>query len=157
MPSTLRRRTPEWAHRAPGAGLVSVRNPTRPGQPGAQRFGEFADRLHGDHWQPDVDVFETEEAVIVRAELAGVRRGDLRVTVDGDLLRIRGLREGSGAAAVRLHQMEIATGPFERCLRVPVDVDRDRVTAHLEDGLLTVTLVRRKPVRRSVPVESDSQ
>jgi HSP20 family molecular chaperone IbpA len=81
---------------------VIVRNPRnpRPGEPSAQRFGEFADRLHGDHWQPDVDVFETEEAVIVRAELAGVRRGDLRVTVDGDMLRIRGLREGSGAAAV---------------------------------------------------------
>jgi HSP20 family molecular chaperone IbpA len=51
--------------------------------------------------------------------------------------------------------MEIATGPFERCLRVPVDVDRERVTAHLEDGLLTVTLGRRKPVRRSVPVERE--
>jgi HSP20 family protein len=157
MQSTLRRRTPEWACFAPDAGLVIVRNPRtpRPGESGTQRFGEFADRLHGDHWQPDVDVFETEDAVVVRAELAGVRRGDLRVTVDGDLLRIRGLREGSGAAAVRLHQMEIATGPFERCLRVPADVDRDRVTAHLEDGLLTVTLGRRKPVRRNVPVERE--
>ena len=136
---------------------MTVRNPRtpRPGESGAQRFGEFADRLHGDHWQPDVDVFETEDAVIVRAELAGVRRGDLRVTVDGDLLRIRGLREGSGAAAVRLYQMEIATGPFERCLRVPGDVDRERVTAHLEDGLLTVTLGRRKPARRSVPIERE--
>jgi HSP20 family protein len=138
---------------------VIVQNPRnpRPGAPGAQpqRFGEFADRLHGDHWQPDVDVFETDDAVVVRAELAGVRRGDVRVTVDGDLLRIRGLREGSGAAAVRLHQMEIATGPFERCLRIPGDVDRERVTAHLEDGLLTVTLGRRKPVRRSVPVERE--
>ena len=136
--------------------MRNPRNP-RPGEPSSspQRFGEFADRLHGDHWQPDVDVFETEEAVIVRAELAGVRRGDLRVTVDGDLLRIRGLREGSGAAAVRLHQMEIATGPFERCLRVPADVDRDRVTAHLEDGLLTVTLGRRKAVRRTVPIERE--
>jgi HSP20 family molecular chaperone IbpA len=53
--------------------------------------------------------------------------------------------------------MEIATGPFERCLRVPADVDRDRVTAHLEDGLLTVTLGRRKAVRRAVPIESDSR
>jgi HSP20 family protein len=130
-----------------------VRNPRKPGEPSAHRFGEFTDRLHGDHWQPDVDVFEIEDAVIVRAELAGVRREDLRVTVDGDLLRIRGLREGGGASAVKLHQMEIATGPFERCLRIPVDVDRDRVTAHLEDGLLTVMLGRRRPPRRNVPVE----
>ena len=81
-----------------------MRNPRtpRPGESGAQRFGEFADRLHGDHWQPDVDVFETEDAIVVRAELAGVRRGDLRVTVDGDLLRIRGLREGSGVTGTGL-------------------------------------------------------
>ncbi len=124
-------------------------------QPGSSFYGDFGDRLHGDHWQPDVDVFETEEAVVVRAELAGVRRGDLKVTVDGDRLRIRGLRDGGGRTAVRLHQMEIASGPFERCLQIPADVDRDRVTAHLEDGLLTVTLARRKPIRRTVPVERE--
>jgi HSP20 family molecular chaperone IbpA len=51
--------------------------------------------------------------------------------------------------------MEIATGPFEHSLRIPAEVDRDRVTAHLEDGLLTVTMEKRKPVRRSVPVERE--
>lgn len=138
---------------------MSVRSPKRgdPSRgdpsPSAQRFGEFPERLHGDHWQPDVDVFETEEAFVVRAELAGVRRGELRVTVDGDRLRIRGMRDGEGRRAVRLHQMEIATGPFERSLRIPEDVDRDQVSAHLEDGLLTVTLGKRSTGRRTVPVE----
>jgi HSP20 family protein len=135
---------------------VSVRNPRRGAtDPRASLYGEFSERLHGDHWQPDVDVFETEDAFVVRAELAGVRRGELRVTVDGETLRIRGMRDGDGSRAVRLHQMEIATGPFERSLRIPAEVDRDRVTAHLEDGLLTVTMEKRKPVRRSVPVERE--
>ena len=49
--------------------------------------------------------------------------------------------------------MEIATDRSS-VLRVPAR-DRDRVTAHLEDGLLTVTLGRRRPVRRSVPVERE--
>ena len=84
-----------------------------------------------------------------------MRREALRVTIDADALRIQGVREGGGGGAVRLHQMEIATGPFERRLRMPADVDRDRVTAHLEDGLLTVTLRRRVPVRRSVKVERE--
>jgi HSP20 family protein len=134
--------------------LVKARDPKR-SPAGSPLFGDFADRLHGDHWQPDVDVYETEDAVVVRAELAGVRREDLRVTVDGDLLRIQGVREVGGGRAVRLHQMEIATGPFERRLRMPGDVDRNRVTARLEDGLLTVTLARRVPVRRSVKVERE--
>lgn len=118
-------------------------------------YAGVADRLRGDHWQPDVDVFETDGAVVVRAELAGVRREDLRVTVDQNVLRIRGVRESAGAGVVRLHQMEIASGPFERRLRLPVDVDADRVSARLEDGLLTVTLARREPVRHDVRVERE--
>lgn len=124
-------------------------------EPFAELFGEFADRLRGDHWQPDVDVIETEGGVTVRAELAGVRRDGLRVSVDGDVLRLSGVRESTGPV-VRLHQMEIASGPFERRIRVPIPFDREGVSAHLEDGLLTVTLPRRKPVRRKVTVEGES-
>ena len=53
----------------------------------------------------------------------------------------------------RLHQMEIATGPFERRLKVPMAFERGAVTAHLADGFLTVTLPKRTPVRRRVEVE----
>ena len=60
--------------------------------PLAELIGEFADRLRGDHWQPEVDLFETEKAFVVRVDLAGVQGPDLRVTVDGDELRIRGMR-----------------------------------------------------------------
>ena len=60
--------------------------------PIAELFGDFAERLRGDRWQPLLDVFETEKAVIVRVELAGVAREDLRVSVDADVLHIRGVR-----------------------------------------------------------------
>ena len=121
--------------------------------PFAELYGEFRDRLRGDRWQPDVDVFETEKAVVVRVELAGVRGEALRVTVDGETLRISGARVAPEPADVkRLHQMEIATGPFERRLRIPIAFERDGVTAHLADGFLTVTLPKRVPVRRTVPV-----
>jgi HSP20 family protein len=124
--------------------------------PFAELFGEFRDRLRGDRWQPDVDVFETDKFVVVRAELAGVRGEDLRVTVDGETLRIAGARVAPEPADVtRLHQMEIATGPFERRLRIAIAFDRDGVTAHLADGFLTVTLPKRFPRRHRVPVESE--
>jgi len=98
-----------------------------------------------------VDVFETEKAVVVRAEISGVRGEDIRVSVDGDLLRISGERRvPAGETVRRLHQMEIAFGPFERALRIQVPFERDQVSAHLEDGFLEVTLPKRRARRIDV-------
>jgi HSP20 family protein len=124
----------------------------RRSDPFGDLFSEFSDRLRGDRWQPDVDVFETETMLVVRVELAGVHSRDLRVGVDGSELRISGRRAVHEPQGVqRLHQMEIATGPFERRLRIPVAFDRERVTAHLADGILTIQLPKR--ARRHVTVE----
>ena len=123
--------------------------------PFADLYGEFRDRLRGDRWQPDVDVFETEKAVVVRVELAGVRGDDLRVSVDGEALRISGVRMAPEPVEMqRLHQMEIATGPFERRLRIPIAFEREGVTAQLAEGFLTVTLPKRVLVQRSIEIES---
>ena len=128
-------------------------NPKR-SDPFAELYGEFADRLRGDRWQPDVDVFETERGVVVRVELAGIRSEDVRVSVDGQVLRLSGARGApQGEEVQRLHQMEITSGPFERQVRIPIAFDRDHVSAHLANGFLTVTLPRRDPARRRVKVE----
>jgi len=123
--------------------------------PFADFYGEFGDRLRGDRWLPDVDVFENETGVAVRVELAGVRGSDVRVTVDGRTLRISGVRRAVDRSEVqRLHQMEIATGPFERRVQIPIPFDRDGITAHLADGFLTVDLPRRSAGPRKIEIES---
>lgn len=99
-------------------------------------------------------MFETESAIVVRLALAGVRAGDLKVDVDGQVVKIRGVRKTPVVEGIRrLHQMEIAFGPFESEVRVAIPFDRDAVTAHLENGLLEVRLPRRRPV--TVEVETD--
>ena len=76
-------------------------------------------------------------------------------SVDGEALRISGVRMAPEPVEVqRLHQMEIATGPFERRLRVPIAFEREGVTAQLADGFLTVTLPKRGPGQRSIEIES---
>jgi len=120
----------------------------------ADLFGEFGDRLRGDRWLPDVDVFESTSCVVVRVELAGVRSEDLRVTVDAGTLRVSGVRRVTDRSDVkRLHQMEIATGPFERRVQIPVPIDREAVSANLADGFLTVVLPRRESGPRQVEIE----
>ena len=117
-------------------------------------LGDFPDRLRGDAWQPAVDIFETEAAVVVRLEMAGVRAQDLKVNVDGELLQIRGVRQTRmGEDIRRLHQMEIAFGPFESAIRLGIPFDGEGVSAHLEDGLLEVRLPKRQPVTVEVETE----
>jgi HSP20 family protein len=122
--------------------------------PLASWFGRLTDRLGDDRWQPAADVFETATAIVVRLELAGVAGSDVQVTVDGDVLRIRGDRKPRvDRDAQRLHQMEIASGPFERAIRIGVPFDREGVVATLEDGLLRVVLPKRPSGPRRIGIE----
>jgi HSP20 family protein len=115
----------------------------------------LAERVGRDRWQPAADVYETEKAIVVRLELAGVSPADVQVAVDGDVLRIRGRRETRVEAdAQRLHQMEIAFGPFERAIRIGIPFDRDHVAAQIEDGFLRVTLPKRASGPRRIDVET---
>ena len=119
-------------------------------------YGEFPDRLRGDRWQPAADVFETATEVIVRFEVAGVRGEDLRVTLEGSVLGLRGVRRAPASARIdRLQQMEISFGPFEREIPIQARIDSDAVRARLEDGLLEVRIPKREPERRKVEVRSE--
>jgi HSP20 family protein len=124
-------------------------------------FGEWlrpmAERLGRDRWQPPADVYETEKEIVVRLELAGVSPAEVQVSVDGEVLRIRGRREPRvDADAQRLHQMEIAFGPFERAIRIGIPFDRERVSARIEDGFLRVTVPKRPTGPRRIDVENQS-
>lgn len=130
--------------------------------------GPFDERLFGawpgapvarvgeGRWQPAADVYETEKAIVVRLELAGVASAEVQVSVDGDVLRIRGRREPRvDPDAQRLHQMEIAFGSFERNIRIGIPFERERVSAQLEDGFLRVTLPKRAAGPRRIDVETE--
>jgi len=102
-------------------------------------------------WEPQVDIYETREALKVKVELSGVRPEGITVELAGDgrSLAIRGVREEERAEAadrVMFHQMEIYLGPFERVLPLPsgAEIDRDAVEAGYRDGFLIITLPKRR-------------
>lgn len=112
--------------------------------------------MRGDRWQPSADVFETADEIIVRFEVAGVRGDDLRVNVEGTVLRLRGVRRTPPSAAIdRLQQMEISFGPFEREIAIQAVFDSETVRARLEDGFLEVRIPKRSPDRRRLEIESE--
>ena len=127
---------------------------SRDHDPLVQWFGRLSEQLGSDCWQPAADVYETEASIVVRLELAGVRGVEISVTVDGDILRIRGVRRPRiDGDAQRLHQMEIASGPFERAIRIGIPFERERVTAALEEGLLRVVLPKKPSGPRRIDVD----
>lgn len=97
-------------------------------------------------WRPPTDVFETEKAVIVRAEIAGMKESDFVIELHGRVLIIRGLRSDVPERKA-FHQMEIRFGEFIIELELPAAVDPGGVEAMYENGFLRVTLPKAKPHR----------
>ncbi|MFN8387628.1 MAG: Hsp20/alpha crystallin family protein [Anaerolineales bacterium] len=90
-------------------------------------------------WSPPTDVYETEEAFVVRVEIAGMRDEDFGVALENHTLFISGHRpDFSGRRAY--HQMEILSGRFEVAVTIIVPVDEDASIAEYKDGFLTVSL-----------------
>lgn len=126
--------------------------------PFSEFFGDLNERFQGDRWQPAVDVFETEAAIVIRVEMAGVRKSDLHVTVDKNLLRISGLRKPKTELGVRrLHQMEIAFGPFERSIRIEIPFDTRGIEARLEDGFLYIVLPKLSNGPRRIEISASEE
>ncbi len=101
-----------------------------------------------------VDVHEEPDAVVVRAPIAGVRPGDLDLSLHNDMLTIRGTRtDEPGSPDARVLHQECHWGPFSRSIILPVSTRADEATASLKDGVLTIRLP--KAVRHgSIPLVS---
>ena len=111
--------------------------PDRPERADAAFFGS---REEG---QLAVDVLETETEIILRSAIAAVKPEDLEVFVNNDMLTVRGTRtkvadEHGGSYLVR----ECHWGSFSRSVILPGEVDADRISAELKNGILTVRMPR---------------
>jgi len=134
---------------------MTIPEKSRP-HPLVELYGEFPDRLRGDRWQPSADVFETAAEVVVRFEVAGVRGEDLRVNVEGSVLRLRGVRRTPPSGPIdQLQQMEISFGPFEREITIQASFEPDAIRARLVDGFLEVRIPKQNPSKRKLEVESE--
>ena len=105
--------------------------------------------------RPAVNVWETEDSLKVELELPGLKSDDVHLSVVGEELSIKVDRPDVQQTGVTYHRRERGVGSFARVLRLPVEVDADRVEAELRHGVLTITLPKAESARpRKIEVTS---
>jgi HSP20 family protein len=99
---------------------------------------------------PKVDVSESDKEIQIVAELPGLKQEDVDLSLADDVLTIRGeTRESREEREKQYHLTERSYGRFERSFQLPDFVDRERIAARFENGLLTVTLPKSEKARPS--------
>ena len=102
-------------------------------------------------WVPAMDLVETEDHFVLRADLPGVSEEDVRIEVEDNVLTVSGERKSEHTGRDQgFYRMERAFGSFSRSLTLPKGVDADAVTANVDRGVLEVRVPKpeeRKPRR----------
>lgn len=99
-------------------------------------------------WVPAVDVFEDTDAVKIVAELPGVSREDVKISVENNVLTIRGeKKQVAEEKTERVHRYERSYGLFERTFSLPSTMDAEKIQADFENGVLTVVIPRAEKAR----------
>ncbi|MBM3877175.1 MAG: Hsp20/alpha crystallin family protein [Verrucomicrobia bacterium] len=104
------------------------------------------------HWVPNTDVYVTDAGIVIKAEVAGLNRDDLTLTVEGNTLRISGSRiDGCREVGSKFHLMEIHYGAFENVVELPPGYDLAQARAAYQNGFLRVDVPLSKPIQPERP------
>ncbi len=112
--------------------------------------------LTGAAWVPAVDIYETaEKDVVVKVEVPDMKREDIKVTFENNVLTIEGERKADSAVkGEQYHRVERRYGAFRRSFTMPSSVDGARVQAGYQDGVLKITLPQRPEAKpRQISIE----
>jgi len=113
-------------------------------------FGDFRNEpaYETRNWSPAVDIHETDDEYVVTADLPGLRKKDIHVNVKDNVLTISGERKAEEKEG-KLHyrRTERFYGSFQRCFRLPDQVQEAKIGASFKDGVLTVNLPKAEEVR----------
>jgi len=97
---------------------------------------------------PAIDMYQTDNEVVVKAALPGVKAGDVQISVTGDVLTIKGeIKQEEEQKGRSYHIREHRWGAFERSIILPTAVVADKARAEFENGILTITLPKAEEVR----------
>jgi HSP20 family protein len=117
-------------------------------------FGNLPERKDW-FWAPVIDVAENNGNIEVKAELPGINKDDLKISVRDNVLSISGERkQESETKDKKFHRIERSYGKFNRIISLPADVDADKIKAIYKDGVLSITLPKPESMKtKEIDVE----
>ena len=98
-------------------------------------------------WRPPIDVFETENEVVILMEVAGMKQKDFNIALHGNTLTIHGDRPEKIETRKCYQHMELNYGRFERNINLPEDINREKIAANYKDGFLEIK-IEKKPSKK---------
>ena len=99
-------------------------------------------------WTPPVDIFETENEVVVKAELPEVNQKDIEIQVENSTLTLRGERRfDKEVKQESFHRIERPYGTFARSFTLPTTIDQEKIKADYKDGILKVVMPKREETK----------
>jgi HSP20 family protein len=97
---------------------------------------------------PSIDLYQTEDDVVVKAALPGLKAEDVHISITADVLTLSGeFKQDSDQKEVTYHIREHRQGMFERSIMLPTDVQTDKAKADFENGILTIVLPKAETVK----------
>jgi HSP20 family protein len=108
----------------------------------------------GEGWPVPMDMMETENSLVLRADVPGMDRDDIEITIRENMLTISGKYETEKKEESEdVYFRERRAGSFRRSITLPAEVDEEHVTAELHKGVLTVTMPKTAEQPKRIPVE----
>jgi HSP20 family molecular chaperone IbpA len=104
---------------------------------------------------PRADIYETEDSIVIMADMPGVDRDSVDITLDNDILSINGYVEPEAPENYDLAYAEYREGDYQRQFTVSNQIDRENIEAMLKDGVLHLTLPKAQPSTKKISVRGD--
>lgn len=126
-------------------------------------FGDFEEGVgHGlmPHWErsfePAVEVSDTKESVVVRAQVPGMSKDDIHVDISDNALTVKGeIKEEEDKEEKHYHRREIRYGAFSRVIPLPMAVKAEEAKAQMKNGVLEITIPKSDEVKvKEIPIQT---
>ena len=132
------------------------------GAEGTSAWGGVTGGSRAQFWLPVVDVYETNEAFVIEADLPGVHQENVEISFEQNTLTLKGTRaptlQTPENGELRVYTAERVSGDFARSIRLPDYVDGDRIEAHYNNGVLTITVPKAQAAQpRKITIQNGAE